>query len=148
MKKVLIVSDSHGNRAELENLIIEGNFAEVFYLGDGLRDIKHIEDLYNIKKVAGNCDYFSTEPKLRIEVVEKVKFLLTHGDLFKVKQSYTNLINECVVRNINVCCFGHTHRQHEEIVGDLLLLNPGTFSMGHYIVIEVDNGKIIDISKK
>lgn len=149
MKKILLVGDSHGNKGALENLIITGGFDYVFFAGDGIRDLDWLdEDEYNIIKVVGNCDMFSSEAGTRVINIEGVKFLLTHGHLFNAKRSLIGLVNEARAINANVVCFGHTHTPLETIKNGILLLNAGTFAYGHYAVIEVNTGKVIKVTKE
>lgn len=143
MKRILILSDSHGNKDSVENLIMGYKFDCVFFLGDGIKDFEWLnEEEYNIIKVAGNCDYFSTESKVRVEVVDGIRILLTHGDLFGVKYSICNLLKEAKLKNIDVVCFGHTHNQIDEIEDNIRLLNPGAFKNGHYMILEIDKSQL------
>jgi len=148
MKKILIVGDSHGNKRELEDLIMNGKFDTVFYLGDGIRDIEWLdEEEYKIIKIAGNNDYFSNEPKELIVVVEGIKFLLAHGHLYKVKWGLGGILKEASERKVDVVCFGHTHSQLDISENGIRLLNAGAFSNGHYIVLYIDNCKIVKMIK-
>lgn len=149
MKKILLVSDSHGNRNKLENLVMTGKFDFVLFAGDGLKDIEPLDDEeFNIVKVAGNCDIFSTEARTRIVNIEGVKFLLTHGHLFNAKRCFSELVGKAKEVGEKVVCFGHTHTQLETIEEEITLINAGAFAYGHYVIIEVNDGEIINIIKK
>ena len=142
MKRILILSDSHGSKSSVENLIMGEKFDCVFFLGDGIKDFEWLdEEEYNIIKVAGNCDYFSTEAKVRVEVVEGVRILITHGDLFGVKHSRLNILKEAKLKNIDIACFGHTHNQIDEVEEGIRFLNPGAFKNGHYMILEIDKSQ-------
>lgn len=148
MKRILILSDSHGNRSNVENLIMGENFDYVFFLGDGIKDFEWLdEEEYHISKVAGNCDYFSTEAKVRVEIVDGVRILLTHGDVFNVKHGLLSILTEAKAKNIDVVCFGHTHNQLDSMEDGIRLLNPGAYKNGHYMILEIDKSqqKIIKI---
>jgi len=67
--KILLISDSHGRKSEVENLICSQNCDYVFFMGDGLRDVEDIDEkkLYEYYKklihgskidiyVSGECD--------------------------------------------------------------------------------------------
>lgn len=148
MKKILVVSDSHGSKSALENLIIENSFDYVFFLGDGIRDLEWLDEQdYDIYKVAGNCDYFSTEAKTRIVNIDGLRILLTHGDLFNVKLCRSTILTEAKSKNIDIVCFGHTHNQIDEIEEGIRFLNPGAFKNGHYMILELKNKHEISINK-
>lgn len=147
MKKILVISDSHGSKQKIAKVINEETWDYIFFLGDGLKDMAFLEG-DNIIKVAGNCDLFSTETEQKSVVIESVKFLLTHGHIYKVKWGLGALINEASKRDANVVCFGHTHTYMAEEINNILFLNPGSLYSSQYCIIEVCNGKITLVKQK
>ena len=65
--RILLVSDSHGNRDGIEKLIENEQFDYLFFLGDGLSDLGLYDNIENIIAVSGNCDFFSVVPNESIE---------------------------------------------------------------------------------
>ena len=134
--KVCVISDSHGSKQKLENLIFDSDFDYIFFLGDGLKDVEDIQD-DKIKKVSGNCDLFSMEDSTISFVLNNVKILLTHGHLFNVKWGLNKLLEYAKKQSINLVCFGHTHKQFLQIAVGVTLLNPGSFKDGKYAVLNI-----------
>ena len=63
MKKIIVISDTHGTRKGIEKLrplIAENDY--VIHLGDGAMDMREIMDAYPDKVyiVGGNCDFFAS----------------------------------------------------------------------------------------
>lgn len=147
MKKIILISDTHGRKVKVEELIKNEDYDYIFFLGDGLKDFEAFEDNNKIIKVAGNCDLFSNEAKQKIVVIENIKFMLTHGHLYNAKWGIGALINEAVKINTKVVCFGHTHMQLTEKVDDIYLLNPGSLANGTYLKLDIHDGSILKIEK-
>ena len=133
--KVLIVSDTHGRHAGIEEAIErEYPFQKLIHLGDAEGYEEYIEELAKcpIEIVAGNNDFFSNLPD------EKIIFI----------EDFCAMINEGRVRGMDAVMFGHTHRPLLEEDDDLILLNPGSLSYPRqkgrqrsYIVMEKERGK-------
>ncbi len=124
MKKLLVLSDTHGNLSSIESL--KGIMREcdyVIHLGDYQRDMlayKEFGDkLYTVK---GNCDGSGDDLIIQIE---NLKILLTHGDRYGVKQGVDNLIAEAKAQGVDAVFFGHTHDAFVEFRDGLWLVNPG-----------------------
>ena len=143
MKTILIISDSHGHREQIEWLKMNIKYDYLFFLGDGIRDLENYQEDDKICAVSGNCDLFSSEAEQKIVIVENVKFLITHGHQYKVKWGIGALVNEGRRTNSKVVCYGHTHLKYCENVDGVLYLNPGALANGNYGIIEVDNGNIL-----
>ena len=147
MKKIIVISDTHGCKNRVEEIVENERFDYLFFLGDGLKDLERYEQK-NIIKVAGNCDIFSAEAKQRVVVIENLKFMLTHGHLYKVKLGLGAIINEAVTSDINIVCYGHTHTQDYQNIDNIIYLNPGSLFNGCYMELCVQNGQIINIITK
>ena len=145
--KILVLSDSHGRKQKVENLLNNSKFDYVFFLGDGINDVSSFEG-GNIKKVAGNCDFFSSEAITRIEKIENIKVMLTHGHAFKAKFLIDPMVNYALENNCNLLCFGHTHKQKYENVLGLTVVNPGAFKNGNYAEINIDEKNNIKVELK
>ena len=85
MKKLIIISDSHGNRRAIDEL--DGIFAEsdyIIHLGDTSADGGYIRGKYPDKTVVinGNCDPVKLGDDERVLEVEDMKFPLPRAPLF------------------------------------------------------------------
>lgn len=148
MKKILIISDSHGSKSKIEWLKENESFDYLFFLGDGIKDLDDCQLDSKVVAVAGNCDIFSTETKQRVVAIENVRMLLTHGHLYKAKLTTGIMINEAVKIGLNIICFGHTHSKCYETIDGITLLNPGALANGDYAILWLENGKIINYIAK
>ena len=146
--KILLISDSHGRKSAVEDLICSENCDLVFFLGDGVRDVEDIDESI-IKKVSGNCDLFSFEAITRFEIVDGFKIMLTHGHQYKAKQGLETLALNAINNNCQIVIFGHTHTQTIEKIDDILLINPGAFKYGQYATLTLFKNKepIIEFKK-
>lgn len=130
MKKLLIVSDSHGNpEALLRAVGAEWPVDMLFFLGDGQRDLEQVRLNYPelpVYSVKGNCDYAGTVPAETEVTVEQVRFFLTHGNRYGVKNGTSLLAEAARRRGADVALFGHTHRAYTRYDNGVLLFNPGS----------------------
>ncbi len=125
MKKILVLSDTHGNLSSIERLkdiMKESDY--IFHLGDYQRDVlafKEFSDkIYSIK---GNCDGGGEDIVVDIE---GVKLLLTHGDKYGVKHGLDKLLLKAKELGVNAVFFGHTHDAMLERCDNIYFINPGT----------------------
>lgn len=138
MVRIGVLSDSHGNIANLQDAVIKLNHLgvdAVFHLGDYVRDAQKIKvwchkPVYSIK---GNCDINSPNGLnfARIKFEKKVVFA-THGHLYNVKQDIDSLYYEAEQKNADIVLFGHTHRKLLLRKNNILMMNPGSLIGGRY----------------
>ena len=59
--KIIVISDTHGNAKDLENIILKHKDADLFlHLGDGAKEFLQIKSIYPdlpMEIVRGNCDF-------------------------------------------------------------------------------------------
>lgn len=145
MKKILILSDTHGNIRTLEKLTgIMKDADLIFHLGDYQKDIQLYKEFSNkIYSVKGNCDGGGKDLELD---VEGVKILLTHGDKYSVKSTLTKLFFKAKEQGFSLVCFGHTHQALIEENDGIMFINPGSLSeYGYksYCYCVIHQGKIV-----
>ena len=131
--KLLIVSDSHGEFANLRGAVMkERPFDILVHCGDvggNLVKILEAESSFAIKAVKGNTDYFYPLPTDEDFKVEQYNIWVTHGDRYNVKYDYDLASLKAASKKhcADIILFGHSH--HAEIQKDenkgLLLINPG-----------------------
>ena len=144
MKKLLILSDTHGNISAMEKLkdiMAESDY--IIHLGDNEKDINLYKEFsQKIFSVAGNCDGGGID---KIVEIEGLKILLTHGDKYGVKSTLTNLFFHAKEIGVNVVMFGHTHSALIEQIEGITFINPGALK-GYfdksYCYAVIYNGKI------
>ena len=95
MKRVIVVSDSHGMEDRLREILLRafslGPVDVIVFLGDGLAEWERVsqEFLYGrpslrLYAVKGNNDYGWDAPLTQVIAVGKAKLLLCHGHTFHV----------------------------------------------------------------
>ena len=148
--KILILSDSHGQRYRMTDIIARHKDASaIVFLGDGERDFElalaenYIDICGNesleILQVCGNCDLMSNEPAVIIHEFAGTRFLITHGFAQHVKRDLDRLEEEMSAKQCRVALFGHTHMSCLKQSGNLFMFNPGAVVNGSYGIITIGN---------
>lgn len=153
MKKLIVLSDSHGNTKgvnDLLPLVAENDY--VIHLGDGAADLREVRDAYPDKAYfcAGNCDYFSQYPLDGVLEVEGVRILYCHGHQYGVKQDLLKLALAAKSRGCDVALYGHTHEANITQRNGVTLINPGSLRYGvgkggSYAYVVIHQGKITPV---
>jgi uncharacterized protein len=148
MRRILIVSDSHGS-AELLDGIVKQH-------GEGMDLMIHCGDselaeddpaMGNFKSVKGNCDFLCNFPDEELHELDGVKIFVTHGHLYSVKSTLVNLFYKAKELKADIVCFGHSHLLGVEMVEDILFINPGSIRLPRgrkemtYAILELGQGK-------
>ena len=131
MKKIIVVSDSHGNRQAIDSL--DPIFAEsdlIIHLGDTSSDGGYIRKNYPDKTVVinGNCDIMSVGEKEKILNCEGVNIFCCHGHIYSVKSTLVRLAQRAKELGCALALYGHTHDAREDEIDGVTLINPGTLS--------------------
>ena len=130
MKKILIISDTHGSGKGIEKLrpLIEENDYLV-HLGDGVTEARRLFGEYpeKVYACAGNCDIFSPFSDEGELQVEGVKIFYCHGHKYGVKITLDRLVQEAKRRDCDIVLYGHTHVAKIKEAEGVLLINPGSF---------------------
>lgn len=155
MRRVLIVSDSHGNNENVRRAIEKaGKIDLMIHLGDVGRDYLQVERMSGVPTymVAGNNDYGGFLRDMCVIYIGSHKVLLTHGHRQNVnfgvdRLRYLALENEC-----DIAMYGHTHVPFLD-EGDVTILNPGSLTfprqVGHkqtFMIMEIDEQENITYS--
>lgn len=124
MKTILVLSDTHGNISAMEklkNIMRESDY--IFHLGDYEKDISIFREFSGkVVSVKGNCDGGGTDKVIEIE---GIKFFLTHGDRYGVKNGLLNLKLKAQEIQADVVFYGHTHRANIELIDGIYFINSG-----------------------
>ena len=156
--KVLIVSDTHGRRGELEEIIeLEKPFQFLIHCGDVEGDEEYIRQTAGCDCVfvKGNNDFFSNLSGSECFILEGFRVMVTHGHLYGVSLNTAMLEEEARSRGVQIVMFGHTHRPYLEEKDGLILMNPGSVSYPRqpgrqpgYAVMEIRKNQQPQITQK
>ena len=129
MKKLIVISDTHGNNKgveKLSSLFTENDY--IIHLGDGGGDMRETARLYpeKVYQCGGNCDFFAPYPDEGVLDVEWLKIFYCHGHKYRVKSEFETLAAEAKKRGCDIALYGHTHRADIRVVNGVTLINPGS----------------------
>lgn len=156
-KKILVVSDTHGNNTNLRKVIsLFGErgkeLSRLIHLGDSQGALESIESLVDcpVDAVRGNCDMSSEMPIANLIMIGNEKVFITHGHRYACKSGIGLMAEMARENGASMVLFGHTHEPMSEQYMGVRVLNPGSISQprqyGHrptYLVLTVeDNGKV------
>ena len=131
--KILVLSDSHGDVADMVDVVERVKPDRVFHLGDHIRDAQELSYAFpelTIDMVGGNCDWRSRAPLEKKITLEGVTVLLCHGHEYGVKSGYGALALHARQEGAKVALCGHTHKSHLSKKWGVGLCNPGSCGMG------------------
>ncbi|WP_078391855.1 metallophosphoesterase family protein [Shouchella patagoniensis] len=145
---VLVVSDSHGWKKELAEIIDQKrDFVErIIHAGDSELDVGD-QVLAGSQVVAGNCDLFAAFPQeLHLEW-NGIPVYITHGHHHGVKNDLDQLISHASRSEAKIAVYGHTHIAKAEKKHGVLLINPGSvrlpkgYNQGTYCIVTIEQKK-------
>ncbi|MCP4715062.1 MAG: YfcE family phosphodiesterase [Deltaproteobacteria bacterium] len=143
-KKILIISDSHGNTSRLTHILkTELPVDIIIHCGDGANDLDELNLPHTITliRVNGNMDRCQPNsfPRIARETINTKKTIITHGDHFRVNEDCSLLLQQGQREGADLILFGHTHVAFHQ-PGPPILFNPGPANNGMYgIVTIIDN---------
>jgi len=129
MKKLVIVSDSHGNMKGIEKmrpLFMENDY--VIHLGDGVGDMRSIwsENPEKVYLCSGNCDFFAVYPEEGVLEIEGLRIFYCHGHKYRVKSELYSLAARAKAQDCQIALYGHTHQALISEIEGVMLINPGS----------------------
>ncbi|WP_066175277.1 metallophosphoesterase [Bacillus marinisedimentorum] len=127
MGKLVIVSDSHGNRSLISDIAArhKGDASLMVHCGDSELDAAENE-LHPFLTVRGNCDLDASLPEEQTGKWEGQNVYVTHGHLHNVKMSLMPLSYRAEELDAQIVCFGHSHIAGAEMHNGMLFINPGS----------------------
>lgn len=152
MKKILILSDTHGYSGN-EILIRAQQADEIWHAGDiGSVDVlEQLQSLSTVRAVYGNIDSYIIRKQIAevsIFEIEGIKVLITHicGYPGNYASGIQRLINE---NKPQIVVGGHSHilKVMRDAKNNLLYINPGAIGKSGFhavrtmIMMDIDNGK-------
>ena len=146
--KILIVSDTHGQEKNLEEVLEkESPIDALIHLGDleGGEDFINTHVSCPAYLVSGNNDFFCSLPREREITLGNSKVLLTPGHYYYVSLGVEDLRRQAASRDYQVVMFGHPHKPYFETKDGVTILNPGSLSYPRqegrrpsYMIMEID----------
>lgn len=127
--KICVFSDSHGSSAGMLRAVYAHSPDMVIHLGDGERDLEEIKSQFPdtpVKRVRGNCDWYSVLPETEHININGVEIFMTHGHLYGVKQNTSALLDAAGACGAGLVLYGHTHRPCYDLERGVHVLNPGS----------------------
>ena len=147
--RILIVSDTHGRRANLEKVIQQvGEIQMLIHCGDLEDSEEYLQGRVDceIHIVRGNCDIYSSLPREDEFWIGDHRVLLTHGHgTYQVKYGTEMLKERALERGAEIAIFGHTHEPVIDQSGSVTVINPGSLTQPRqegrrpsFIMMDVD----------
>lgn len=152
MKKIVVLSDSHG-RVETVKRILQsvGKYDAFIFCGDGFSDFAYINFPTHVHRISvtGNVDrgVVYGESELVVEEVFGVQCAVTHGHNYNAKVSLVGLHSLAQSQGVRLLCYGHTHIANVFEGDTYTLVNPGAAALGEYAVISVE-GSVVQVEHK
>ena len=145
--KLIVLSDSHGDKTSLVEAVRAQNPDMILHLGDYTRDCRALEKAFPdiiLRAVRGNGDLGAFEADSDEFVVDGKRIFMTHGHLFHVKTGLYALVNNGMLRGADIVLFGHTHLPYKADHDGMLVVNPGSVGMGRktYAVLRLEHGAV------
>lgn len=128
MKKILVLSDSHGNVKNMIQAVQAERPDLIIHLGDCWPDAGRLHSMFPdipMERVPGNCDCMQEQQVRLVQIFDR-DFLLCHGHTFNVKAGYLSLQYAAQERKADAALFGHTHRVFYGTHNGIVYLNPGS----------------------
>lgn len=152
--KLLIFSDSHGNVANMEDMVRLEHPDRILHLGDLVHDAQALQEKFPdipVTFVPGNCDGRRPDlPEERAFTLEGCKLLMTHGHTYHVKLGPGAAIRAAREAGAHLLCFGHTHEPYCEFQNGMWVVNPGSIGSlakpTYAVAVLEDGGAVCYIS--
>lgn len=146
--RYLVLSDSHGNIANMETAVERERPDGILHLGDCWRDAERLAERYPdilMELVPGNCDCRPEELLEKLVILGDCRVLLCHGHTYGVKTSLLAAGLKAEQDRLDAFLFGHTHKPLVDRRGRTLFLNPGSIGTGlrpTYGILTVEGNRL------
>ncbi|MBQ1358043.1 MAG: YfcE family phosphodiesterase [Oscillospiraceae bacterium] len=151
MKRLLLISDTHGMKEQFEEICkLHPEAYKIIFLGDGAAEFERIKAEHPdwpLIGVRGNNDFGSQLPYDNTVVVDNWRIFLTHGHHYGVRAGIGGVTGEASDQGCNVVFFGHTHMPFSGEQNGVRAVNPGavfTYPRSQYAMVDLlDDGKMV-----
>lgn len=157
MKKIGVISDTHGNYTVIDRCLSKAPDVDMWlHLGDLLLDAEELRLRSGkpVHAVMGNCDiicpaFLKPIGFETVVSVEDAKLLLVHGHMHGIGE-FQNMKAAYRAEELgcNVLLYGHTHVSEVDAFGHLLMVNPGSparprqWRKPSFAILEVNGEKV------
>ena len=134
MKRILVLSDSHGNISNMMTAVYESEPDLIIHLGDCETDFYELKECFpdmEYENVPGNCDFRDSNLEKILEIDGR-KILICHGHTYNVKGGYLNIEMASLEKGVDITLFGHTHKVFYDNHNGLFIMNPGSIGAPPY----------------
>lgn len=153
-KKILVVSDNHGNRANLQMVVDEwkDKIDVMVHCGDSEFSADYLKSLVSVPVylAEGNCDYgFGSDSEELFEFEGHVCFV-THGHRYGANWGDEEMVERAMNLGADILFYGHTHVPAYNVYNaeHVTVLNPGSVARPRqyppeptFLIVEfMDNG--------
>lgn len=131
MKRVLVISDTHGRNDDIEGILAQvGHIDYMIHCGDLERGDDYVRSLADcpVTLISGNNDYFLDLPMEAEIEIEGLKIWVVHGHYYYVNTGVEFLREEGKRKGVDIVMYGHTHVPFFEDDGEIIILNPGSLT--------------------
>ena len=149
MKKVLIISDTHGYNDTMWQVIDkEKPFDALVHCGDFENNPSLLESRVNcdVHMVSGNNDFGGGLSSKQIFTIGHHKVVLTHGHRYRLWNDLSPLVYLAKENEADIVMFGHLHIPIIETLEGITLINPGSLTYPRqqlhtptYVVMTLDD---------
>lgn len=125
--RLLVVSDSHGNRKILDELASKyvGQVDAFVHCGDS--ELPANDLIWEVMDtVAGNCDYDSGYPDTVVKRDLDYHYAIVHGHRHDVKWSLAPLKALAMEARVPIVFYGHSHVLKFDFEDGVFFINPGS----------------------
>lgn len=140
--KVVIVSDSHGKKGILDEIVKCNPDADAFLHCGDIEEDTEAYPMYLF--VNGNNDYLFDLPNEIVVSFEKHRIYMTHGHMLSFRKRHEDLVKKAKENNCNIACYGHSHVAVLEKRDGVMIINPGSLWRSRdargpsYAILDVD----------
>lgn len=146
--RILIVSDSHGDRNYIDEAITRVEPDQILHLGDAQGDEDHFAAVGGcpVTVVRGNCDTDLSIPLEREITIGPRKILMAHGHMYGGSPGTIEprMVKKARQDGCSIVMYGHTHIPVLHETPELTVLNPGSIARPRqdgrkhtYLVMEI-----------
>jgi putative phosphoesterase len=146
--KILLLSDSHGCAETIYKIAMEEKPQAILHMGDGQGAFEKLSERLlselpycELHNVLGNCDFNDRiTPTNKLVVLGDKRFYMIHGHLFpeiKIFGDYRNAVAFAKKQRADFLVCGHTHRQKNEKIDNINVINPGAAMLDRYAVLNL-----------
>lgn len=135
---ILVISDSHGIHQELVELLsyYRDKVDVIVHCGDSELDSQDTTWLLTDAVVRGNMDFDKGYSDEKVLEVGGKRIFITHGHLFNVNVSRTDLALKAKRMGADIALYGHTHVLNAQVTQGVLCVNPGSLKQSRGLVRE------------